>query len=420
MKKALLISFDDVKAGGHGYSCYKALKDKGHDVHFLSLVSLGEDIVLDQAKQFFFKNHRHLLPWHSYFWYKVKRRIRTNLYKQTRNSSEFCFYNTSNYYTKSAKQILSHSIVDPDIIVLFWCDFFVSPKTIRELFELTGAMIVVVMVDAHILGGGCHYPCNCRQYITGCGSCPALVFSKSARKLFEAKVNCFKGIPLTIIGTACDIKRAKESPFLKDKHMLSSVGVPKIPFVKSKSVARNDFKIPEGDFVILCGAASLEDRRKGFSYLIHALESFSQHIGNRKVKLLALGNGIITEALSIPNIDIVTPGFLDMNDLFTAFYASDVFVSSSIDDSGPYMVNYSIACGTPVISFPIGVALDLVKNGETGYLADYLSYYDMAKRLYDIYSLTPEEWDAFSSNCISLMRCLEQSQKDWIEELIKE
>lgn len=71
---------------------------------------------------------------------------------------------------------------------------------------------------------------------------------------------------------------------------------------------------------------------------------------------------VIKDISIASNVNIIMPGFLSENELFEVYCAADVFMSTTIADSGPMMVNYSIACGTPVVSFPIGVAQDLVMH----------------------------------------------------------
>lgn len=88
-------------------------------------------------------------------------------------------------------------------------------------------------------------------------------------------------------------------------------------------------------------------------------------------------------------------------------------MSPSIDDSGPYMVNYSIACGTPVISFPIGVALDLVIPHQTGYLAKYLDSDDMAKGIIEFYTMSEHKYKMISDNCIRLINQLLLDNIPW-------
>ena len=398
MKKVIVLSYHDHPAEGHAFSRYKAIKDKGYDAHFLSLFSLP---VIPVVNSFLDKDHKFKT---NYIWYIIKLRF-SRLFKSIRrNADEYCFLNYSNLYLKDAKSILKKTVSDPDVIILGWYDYFISPKTLYDLYQITRAKIVIPMVDAHILGGGCHYPCYCDQYKTGCKSCPALKNTSVAKKLYDEKVKYLSDIPFVLAGTAYDLKRAKEVPFLKNKEMLPIVGAPIIPFVKSKIDARKIFGIAENEFVIMCGSVSLSSKRKGFQYFIDSINIFSDLIeNNKKVTLLLPGENNLEIGIKHPNISIVTPGFLELEQLFDAYYASDVFISPSIDDSGPYMVNYSIACGTPVISFPIGVALDLVQHRKTGYIANFLDAKDIANGIDEFYRMSPSEVDIIRDNCFSLM-----------------
>ena len=398
MKKVLVLSYHDHPADGHAMSRYRAIKEKGYDAYFLSLISLPG---IKITNSFLDKDNKYTI-W--YLGYIIKLIISRLLRKKRLGADEYSFFNYSNFYAKNAAQILKKSISNPDVIIFGWCDFFISPRTTADLYHLTKAKIVIPMVDAHILGGGCHYPCNCNQFKTGCKSCPALQTKSVAKRLYDEKLKYLSDIPFVLAGTSYDLKRAKEVPFLKNKEMLPIVGAPEIPFVKNKIDARKIFGIAEDEFVILCGAVTLSDKRKGFQYFIDSIDIFSKSIlDERKVTLLLPSDNNFEIGIKHPNISIITPGFLQLEQLFNAYYASDIFISPSIDDSGPYMVNYSIACGTPVISFPIGVALDLVQHKKTGYLANYLDSQDLAKGIYEFYKMSRSELDIIRNNCLSLM-----------------
>ena len=56
-------------------------------------------------------------------------------------------------------------------------------------------------------------------------------------------------------------------------------------------------------------------------------------------------------------------------------------------------------CGTPVVSFGIGVALDLVINGVTGYQAQNFSSQDFAFGLLKLLQLDFEETNKLSISC---------------------
>ena len=413
MKKILVLSYHDHPAEGHGLSRYRAIKAAGYDAFFVSLVSE----YIEDTPAYFIDFHKKWTP--AYLSYKIRRKLKMIFSPVVNDTDEYCFLNSANYYVGDAKRILSKIPITPDVIILGWIDYFISPKVIYDLYQATHAKIVIPLVDPHILGGGCHYPCKCHQYETGCMSCPALKNKKIASKFYNEKIKYLQDIPLILVGTSYDLKRAKKVPFLQGKEMISTIGTPKIPFVKSQSEARKEFGIDYGDFVVLCGAYSLKDKRKGIKYLLSALEIFCKNRDNKRpVTLLLLGDGIVDIACG-DGIRIVTPGFLKLDQLFTAYYAADVFVSPSVDDSGPYMVNYSIACGTPVISFPIGIALDLVKHRETGYLAQFLDTDDMARGLMYFYSLSKTELNSFSVNCIKRMDKLRRNNVPWFLKVLE-
>ena len=99
------------------------------------------------------------------------------------------------------------------------------------------------------------------------------------------------------------------------------------------------------------------------------------------------------------NVDVLNVGMLSVEDLIKAYSAADIFLSSSIDDAGPSMVNQSIMCGTPVLSFNIGSALYMVDNGQTGYRVPLKDVDAMANSLVEHFNLTDEERKVIRDNC---------------------
>ena len=57
-----------------------------------------------------------------------------------------------------------------------------------------------------------------------------------------------------------------------------------------------------------------------------------------------------------------------------------MFLNQSIQDAGPIMINESLSCGLPVISFKIGLAKDIV-NKKNGFLAEKVDHYSLAKEI---------------------------------------
>jgi glycosyltransferase involved in cell wall biosynthesis len=105
----------------------------------------------------------------------------------------------------------------------------------------------------------------------------------------------------------------------------------------------------------------------------------------------------------------------------SAYQAADVYVCPSIEDSGPMMINQSIMCGTPVVSFEMGVALDLVVTGKTGYRAKLKDTGDMAKGILDILTLDEDNYKIMSVNCreLALKLCSPDVQSEKIENILR-
>ena len=92
----------------------------------------------------------------------------------------------------------------------------------------------------------------------------------------------------------------------------------------------------------------------------------------------------------------------DYNRLAEVINVVDVFCVTSVQDSGPMMINQSICCGTPVLSFDVGVASDLIQDGKTGFLSNCRDSHSLAMSLGVISNMSPEELEIMSYECISV------------------
>lgn len=415
-KKILILSYHDFPYEGHGYIMWKQLLNDGYDAYFVTCVSKYTN---DNTHTFFDIHQKNIvdrvrLRFMSFF----KCRLGNN--KTQPDKQEYCYYNTSNTFWGNAKKILRKIKVVPDIIVFAWCDHFISPRVVFDLYRLTKAKMVIIMVDAHLLGGGCHFPCDCKQYETGCKKCPVLVDPKMAVKLYNEKVKYLRDLPLTVIGSNYDLLRAKKTLFLKNSELKCVLNVPQVPVVLEKREARKILDIPNDAFVMLWGAQYTTDKRKGFSLFMKSLEMMSKKIKRKTTVLLLSNDAVDTTKYSLSKcITILQPGFFSQDKLYMAFYASDLYVSSSADDSGPMMVNYSMACGTPVLSFPIGVAIDLIRHKVTGYLAEMMNVEDLAEGMRFFYGLESEELNKMSKECISKLNDIRNRSKSLLSLVVE-
>lgn len=276
----------------------------------------------------------------------------------------------------SAKKILKLYGQTPDIILVGWVTDFVSAKTIKELQDLTGAKVLYTMVDNAPIGGGCHYPWDCQGYTKNCYPCPALGPSnKRAQKTLLEKHKYITS-EMYISGTTNDINRAKKSLLFRDSHTFVSITMQPNPYIFTRQEGRDFFGIAENRYVMFCGAASIKAERKGFGELVESLELVKQKTDISSVTIIVAGGG----GGDFPEgYDVRYVGNLSFEDLFKAYACADLFLCPSLEDSGPMMINYGVMAYIPVVAFEMGIALDIIKHKENGYVAKWRDVNDYAE-----------------------------------------
>ena len=391
-KNILVLATFDERVRGHGWSQYQRFKELGHNVQFLCLLRTLPDTpkeccIIDSLSKLSIR----------YMWYKLWRTLEKVMFAPF--PSMRAMYKGVDF--ASSKDILKRLQQRPDLIVVCIYQYFLSPHSLYNIYKETKSEMCFIMVDEKILGGGCPYPkYGCNQYVNGCKDCPYYPYGKFIpQKVYQQKSKYFSRFPFHVIGTNFDIRQAQKVSFLHDKIMHGSVANPPIPFVLTKEEARKKMNLPLNDYIILSGAVNINDWKKGFKELLESLKIFSKKITNdRQVSFVILSKK--QQDYDLPqSIKVLQLGFLDLEGLFTAFYASDVFVSPSIMDSGPMMVNYSIACGRPVVAFPVGVAQDLIVHQETGWMAERRDTTDYAKGLEYFYTLNSNSYSQVENTC---------------------
>jgi len=168
-----------------------------------------------------------------------------------------------------------------------------------------------------------------------------------------------------------------------------------VPFDESvfrpanKEVARDLLQLPVDKRIVLFGATMLDDSRKGMQHLVEALKRLRASLDKRGahaddvfLAYLGLKPQALVKALSF---DGKWLGYLqDSVTLALAYRAADVFVCASVDDEGPAMIPESMLCGTPVVSFPTGYAVEYVESSVTGYLCENRNSDDLAHGLQEV------------------------------------
>jgi len=136
--------------------------------------------------------------------------------------------------------------------------------------------------------------------------------------------------------------------------------------------ARRRLDLPEDGLVVLAGADSLKDHRKGFDLLRGAwnrlperqptLALFGRH-GKHRPGERYLGS-------------LTSDG-----EMVAAYRAADLYIHPARMENASCTIQESLACGTPVVAFPVGGTPEMIEPGKTGFLACGVSVESLQKEL---------------------------------------
>ena len=272
---------------------------------------------------------------------------------------------------------------EADVIILHWINSFLTVKEIRKLAALRKPMIWF-MHDMWLFTGGCHVGGECVRYESGCGNCPLV--SKSgdkdiSRTNFQEKERLMREIRAVVAGPSqwivdCAGRSgilAGKNPVCLPNMLDTAVFCP----MEDKLRLRGKYGIREGRKAILFGAADIgtENKAKGFSYLQSALGELPRE----QYQLVIFGNA--GGDMKLPQgFEVTLLGFIsDERELAEIYNCADVFVTPSLQESFGYTACEAMACGTPVVAFPVGGLREQITHLENGYLAEFQNAQDIAK-----------------------------------------
>lgn len=272
--------------------------------------------------------------------------------------------------------------INPDIVNIHWIGkSFLNPETIAKIDK----PIVWTFRDMWGFTGGCHYAEDCTRYQVNCGLCPHLRSGKEndlSRKVWQRKQKSFSGLNMTVVAVSQWLANcARESSLFKDSRIeVIYNAINTLTFQpRDKNLARQLLNLPENRQLILFGAMkATSDRRKGFSYLMSAMQKFAQSDLAANTELVIFG---ASEPRDRPNLGMKTTYLGRLNDDLTlalVYAAADVMIVPSLQDACPKTPIESLACGTPVVCFDSSGLKEIVAHQQNGYRAKCFSADDLA------------------------------------------
>jgi glycosyltransferase involved in cell wall biosynthesis len=272
----------------------------------------------------------------------------------------------------------------PDVTHLHWVNH--GMLSLRDVACLQGP-VVWTLHDSWVFTGGCHSPQECEGFRKNCGRCPEL---NSRREHDLSRWNWKR--KKAAWGKA-DFKVVTPSRWLagaaKNSSLLEGRCIEVIPNAVDTSIfhpvdrtsARATLGLPLDAPLFLFGAhGALTDWNKGMDLWCKALPVVAEEIPSAESMLAGTPMGTLGRA-PLPVHEL---GILTAERMALAMAAADVVVVPSRMENLPTMVAESLACGTPVVAFATGGIPEMVRSGETGFLAQPHDAADLAKGICEL------------------------------------
>lgn len=342
-----ILLINTYKHGGAGIACRRlqeALTSQGHEVSLLTQEDIG-------GKWPFYAERLSFLPF------------------EKDKSVRFSF-SLANFGT----DISQHPLVQKaDVINLHWVNQgFLSLKNIRQL-AATGKPLFWTLHDMWAFTGGCHYSRGCRNFEQECGNCNYL-HCPSARdlshRIWQRKKKLFPENLKIITCSEWLAGEARRSGLFRNSTVQAipnpiNTDVFKPLEDSARQQVRAEMGIAPGVHLLLFVAMKVSEERKGFRFLLEALDWLKANT-HLPLEILVLGKAE-PEALAAIPYPVHPLGLVSDTALLTQYYGlADVFAIPSLEDNLPNTVMESLACGTPVVGFETGGIPEMVEHHNNG------------------------------------------------------
>jgi glycosyltransferase involved in cell wall biosynthesis len=237
----------------------------------------------------------------------------------------------------------------------------------------------VAMHDFWTLTGRCAYPNGCEKYIAGCDdSCPtpdeypALAPEKIADAWWKKRFTFGEERGPAILAStqwAAEIARSAFRASAHNHQLTPAIAAFQLSFPlevfrpRDKQMCREAFGLPFDRCIILL-AGAVSDPRKGGPAFLEALGALDLP------NLLVITLGQEEPGLKSP-VEIRQLGQIDSQRKVAMVYAAaDLAVAPSTEEMFGQTFVESIACGTPVLGYPVSAMRKALRQGVTGMAAD--------------------------------------------------
>ncbi|WP_234123167.1 glycosyltransferase [Clostridium hydrogenum] len=262
--------------------------------------------------------------------------------------------------------------------------YYIDMIKLIKLINKHNKPVVWTLHDEWPFTGSCAFPGNCTKWIDGCSKCehkylyPARYIDRSKSIWMEKKhvFNLLNKEKVMFVSPSRWLAEEFKKSFLKQYNItVIPNGVDNKNIVsKSKFELKQELKLPLDKKVVLFVAADPNDERKGIKYLFKVLDNFNDDI-------VFISVGKIIKDLKYKNL--IQLGYISNKaELNKIYKASDVFLSTSIEDNFPTTIIEAFSNSLPVIAFDVGGIGEQLEN-ECGILIEKCNHEQLKKAIVD-------------------------------------
>lgn len=226
--------------------------------------------------------------------------------------------------------------------------------------------VIWTLHDEWLITGrcGCFFDCD-RWKIDGCRKCyhknyyPSVIFSKAHKQFAEKKSYIRSHANISFVSPSQWLSGEFKSIYPDASVSLIPNGIDTSIFKPSKR-KRQDIESMAGGRVCLGGATSNLSEGKGMSYFYR----LSQMIPPTKFAVFVIGSD---KTKRISNNLYLLKRANSPSEMSDFYNNIDIFINPTQSDNFPTTNVESICCGTPVLSFEVGGATEMIQDGINGF-----------------------------------------------------
>ena len=265
-----------------------------------------------------------------------------------------------------------------DVINLHWVSGFVSPETVRELLAL-GKPVVWTLHDQRPFTGGCHYTAGCTGFHSTCESCPQLqpAYQSLPALALQLALQSLRGVPpLAVVSPsrwlAEEARRSRIFAGCRVETVPNSLDL-EVFKPGDRAAIRAKLGLPTDALVMMFGAYTLVEHRKGFDLLSQSIHQALTHpdiaARHEAGELVFAAYGKDEDTLRKSGLPVVLLGTQETPEqMALTLSAADLVICPTREDNLPNVVMEAMACGVPVLACDVGGVPDMITDGVHGRL----------------------------------------------------